>query len=149
MSIKYNYDTILIEVMNICNVFNYSKKNNIEVFNQYISDNKIDIKIIENYITFFEDLLVEYQIKDYDLQYNEATVDGNGRLIPNRPYDTIITFDFVETIERLDGSDLIFLDEYQYKEIVLHFQQALVNGMKFQLKYMLENLNQINKIFNN
>jgi hypothetical protein len=136
----YNYDQTLIDAINLCNIFSHAEKYNIALFFRYIEEKDIDYSTVDAYCSIIEILLEEYQLKDYDLQYTPAVVDDNGRIVPYQPLDTIITLDFIKSVENLNANDLECFNRSQHQELLLNFQQATINGMKFQLKYALDTL---------
>ena len=139
----YDYDSTLINSITISNIFNYSEKNNIGYFFKYMNDNQIHYSVIDAYCNILEDMLSEISHKDYDLQYTTPEIDDQGRLIPHRQQETVITFEILKICEEISTRDIQNFSEHALDELLFSLQQIAVNGMKFQLKYALETLYRI------
>ena len=127
------YNSLLLETINLCNIYNHSKLYSIDTLLDYILDNEIDKRLLAGYIINLSNVLNELVEMDYDLQQSEPITDG-GLIIPPPKLDTVITFDYLHDLE----------GDYDFRgndSIIKHsLQQAVTVSLKYQVKYILATL---------
>ena len=142
MTLNNEYDYIIVNAVNLSNIYIFSSKNDPYKIVEYLKINNISYNDIESILSVLYELLVEFQEKDYSLQYDKSIIKNNF-IIPPVKKDTVITLNVLQNIENLTPEHIKSFDKKELNSLIYSIQQAAVNGIKFQLRYAIETLNKI------
>jgi len=142
MTLNNEYDYIIVNAVNLSNIYIFSSKNDPYKIVEYLKINNISYNDIESILSVLYELLVEFQEKDYSLQYDKSIIKNNF-IIPPVKKDTVITLNVLQNIENLTPEHIKSFDKKELNSLIYSIQQATVNGIKFQLRYAIETLNKI------